>query len=938
MISRIAFLEISVSGEDFFMADGYNDSLNSNLSFENQENLKNLIQIIRAWKECELENLMMQMANSLLNAVACKLSGQNMPISWTTSIVWIRQPGDAFNVSGVIQRAVWAKWRWFSDSARARGITGDIVGMLLRSMCRIDVDWLFVEQGKEWVVEVEGIFGPPGEPDTVQSTRALNRHLIWATEGVAWECDPRRVDVAIRVVVRDMAKGAQAPCERRVAPLKHGERYLRGNRRLAQYLENQEATAWLDGRRGSDHAGAVGMVSRRGLGKTELIDAVWPWAQEAMGRLMVAQRLLAMLPALQATLAGNEPSWLEADPAVPSGGAVPSDWPPGGPERRPSQADPAVPSGGAVPSDWPPGGPERRPSQATGAPKVAPHLPPWQPFHERYVLLGKLGKGAFASVYLTRPATGPPDGPHCVVKVIQLQAQPRPGHLAAQASEARPPGPLINAKLKRAAEKEASFLKHVGGLEHCVSAFDFAIEGTLAYIVMERCDLTLLRLLEQLPSLREASLARIFSEMCQALASIHGLGIVHRDIKPDNFLCVGEASTIKLCDFGLAEGESRGSDQGLTGVYGTAPFMSPEMLSGTGYDSKTDLWSLGVIMYVICLGQFPYIPAKTSASAMKAAILVGVPAPSFRPKTSLDLSNGSPISECLKDLIRELLERDCAARATADHALRHEWFSPGAERSWWIPAAAHAVFGQARGRFRCWRCAGGGRAGRRAQGPAGAVPPGGHRCGDSLQAPAPGRRPAARRRRERRPPALQRARGHADGRALRPSRWAEREHGECGSVWLLLGMAFVLVVSVSEVSWQLRPLESRVKESVSVWCPGSHSKGSAACPRLRRRPAEMETLSRGCRGRHGFGAQSGGGVARASGCAEAEGCRAEKPLSLSSAAELRELCGVVFITFLLDADHAVVQAAKQAGVHYHQEAKRRKALHDDGTIDDLISI
>jgi len=295
--------------------------------------------------------------------------------------------------------------------------------------------------------------------------------------------------------------------------------------------------------------------------------------------------------------------------------------------------------------------------------------------------LGKLGKGAFASVYLTRPATGPPDGPHCVVKVIQLQAQPRPGHLAAQASEARPPGPLINAKLKRAAEKEASFLKHVGGLEHCVSAFDFAIEGTLAYIVMERCDLTLLRLLEQLPSLREASLARIFSEMCQALASIHGLGIVHRDIKPDNFLCVGEASTIKLCDFGLAEGESRGSDQGLTGVYGTAPFMSPEMLSGTGYDSKTDLWSLGVIMYVICLGQFPYIPAKTSASAMKAAILVGVPAPSFRPKTSLDLSNGSPISECLKDLIRELLERDCAARATADHALRHEWFSPGAERT-----------------------------------------------------------------------------------------------------------------------------------------------------------------------------------------------------------------------------------------------------------------
>lgn len=241
---------------------------------------------------------------------------------------------------------------------------------------------------------------------------------------------------------------------------------------------------------------------------------------------------------------------------------------------------------------------------------------------------------------------------------------------------------MISSKLRRAAEKEAAFLRHVGGLQHCVSAFDFAIEGTLAYIAMEKCDMTLLRLLESQPSLREASLARIFSEMTQALASIHGLGIVHRDVKPDNFLCVGEAQTIKLCDFGLAEEEPRGGPgQGLTGVYGTAPFMSPEMLSGTGYDSKTDIWSLGVIMYVICFGQFPYIPAKTSASAMKAAILVGVPPPSFRPKSSLDLSGGSPISECLKDLIRELLERDSVARITAEAALRHDWFGPGAERT-----------------------------------------------------------------------------------------------------------------------------------------------------------------------------------------------------------------------------------------------------------------
>eukprot|EP00959_Pyramimonas_sp_CCMP1952_P457952 9475807-Pyramimonas_sp.AAC.1 len=243
---------------------------------------------------------------------------------------------------------------------RKRGITGDMVGKLLRSMYgmrdaaslweklvatkmregprlssgpelpahllapgqrhqddapRIDVDWLFKELNKEWTVKVEGIFGPPGEPDTVQSIRTLNRLLTWTTEGIEWECDPRHVDIVIRelglasggantklttpgvrerpdaveeediaipeqertwyrsvcmrlayvaqdrpdlgVAVREMAKGMQAPCERRVALLKHAARYLRGNPRLVQYFKNQEAATWLDGWCDADHAGCL---------------------------------------------------------------------------------------------------------------------------------------------------------------------------------------------------------------------------------------------------------------------------------------------------------------------------------------------------------------------------------------------------------------------------------------------------------------------------------------------------------------------------------------------------------------------------------------------------------------------------------------------------------------------------------------------------------
>lgn len=302
--------------------------------------------------------------------------------------------------------------------------------------------------------------------------------------------------------------------------------------------------------------------------------------------------------------------------------------------------------------------------------------PPELPFHQRYVLMGKIGKGAFASVYLTRLAHAGPEGEKIVVKVIDLQV----------VREGRPIPGEVNARIRRAAEKEIAVLKRVRGQERCIQLVESVLEDTLAYIVMERCELTLLHMLERLPQLREAALVRVFQEMCQAICGIHRMQVVHRDIKPDNFLCTGPNASIRLCDFGLAEAEPRAPGPGgvppaLTGVYGTAPFMSPEMLSGNGYNRKTDVWSLGVIIYVITLGQFPYIPAKSSANAMKAAILLGSPPPSFRPKANLDLTDSSPISPNLKDLVRNFLCREPQTRPDVEGMLFHDWFSPTAERA-----------------------------------------------------------------------------------------------------------------------------------------------------------------------------------------------------------------------------------------------------------------
>jgi len=144
--------------------------------------------------------------------------------------------------------------------------------------------------------------------------------------------------------------------------------------------------------------------------------------------------------------------------------------------------------------------------------------------------------------------------------------------------------------------------------------------------------------------------------------------------RQDNFLCTGENMTVKLCDFGLAEVLPTAKSE-LKGVYGTAPFMSPEMLGAGGYGTATDVWSLGVIAYVLLFGQFPYQPVETTAKAMKAAILSGVPAPTFRPRQSLEIGDNSRTSAAALDFLHATLSRNKNARPSAAAALKMPWLN-----------------------------------------------------------------------------------------------------------------------------------------------------------------------------------------------------------------------------------------------------------------------
>eukprot|EP00928_Gymnodinium_smaydae_P099379 TRINITY_DN9461_c0_g2_i1.p1 TRINITY_DN9461_c0_g2~~TRINITY_DN9461_c0_g2_i1.p1 ORF type:complete len:448 (-),score=87.71 TRINITY_DN9461_c0_g2_i1:174-1517(-) len=316
-------------------------------------------------------------------------------------------------------------------------------------------------------------------------------------------------------------------------------------------------------------------------------------------------------------------------------------------------------------------------------------------FHKQYMLGQALGRGAFSQVHLV---TKRDTGEECAVKIVKLQkANNKDGN-------------GINCKrdseLVRISEAEIKALRHVGQGAHVVNTLAAFMDNVYCYIVMERCDLTLLRRLQRSPEVNEEFLADAFSGMLSGLAHCHRANVVHRDIKPDNYLCKldpfspnGRMSTqVRLCDFGFAAVAT--SDKALKGIFGTAPFMSPEMLQKEYYGKPSDVWSFGVMMYVLMLGRFPYVSSEATSAAMKRAILLGEPKPSFeacvRPMSQTDASGRSqrwPTGDA-EAMLRGILHRDPRQRPSCDDVLQSTFFRRPSGS--WNPASLRPMIMAAR--------------------------------------------------------------------------------------------------------------------------------------------------------------------------------------------------------------------------------------------------
>ncbi len=148
--------------------------------------------------------------------------------------------------------------------------------------------------------------------------------------------------------------------------------------------------------------------------------------------------------------------------------------------------------------------------------------------------------------------------------------------------------------------------------EHVCRVYDVArLDTGEPYLVMEYLDgVDLSERLRGEGRLPVADVARWMIEACAALADAHALGIVHRDLKPANLFLAkrsDETSTVKVLDFGISKLPSSDGMTSTTALMGTPIYMSPEQVaSARDVDHRTDIWSLGVIMYELVSGKPPF--------------------------------------------------------------------------------------------------------------------------------------------------------------------------------------------------------------------------------------------------------------------------------------------------------------------------------------------
>ena len=232
-----------------------------------------------------------------------------------------------------------------------------------------------------------------------------------------------------------------------------------------------------------------------------------------------------------------------------------------------------------------------------------------------------------------------------------------------------------------------------------ISIYDFGRtpEG-IFYYAMEMLDgINLDKLVEEAGPLPEGRVIHLLTQLCGSLNEAHGLGLVHRDVKPANIMVCrlgGMFDVAKLLDFGLVKAVDARREAGLTAanaVMGTPLYMSPETVAGSEHvDARSDLYSLGCVGYFLLTGSTVFSGASLAELFRKHTATAPI-APSQRLRRSVDPALEGLILRCLAKLPGE---RPGSAEELAEGLARCAsagvW-TPAAARAWWIERTSKAT-------------------------------------------------------------------------------------------------------------------------------------------------------------------------------------------------------------------------------------------------------
>lgn len=243
----------------------------------------------------------------------------------------------------------------------------------------------------------------------------------------------------------------------------------------------------------------------------------------------------------------------------------------------------------------------------------------------RYELLEKIGEGGMAEVYKAKC--------HSLNRFVAVKI------LKAEYSSDKD----FVEKFKREATAAASLSDN-----NIVTIYDVGTENGINYIVMEYVKgKTLKEIIRQKKRLSNEEAVEVAIQIAKALSCAHKNNIIHRDIKPHNIM-VTEEGMVKVTDFGIAKASNSVTITNTSKVLGSAHYFSPEQAKGSYVDFRTDIYSLGIVIYEMVTGRVPFNADSPVSVALKHIQEAPVP-----PK---DINSSIPNS--LNNLILKAIEKE----------------------------------------------------------------------------------------------------------------------------------------------------------------------------------------------------------------------------------------------------------------------------------------